>query len=103
MVTELMEHDFEEKIHNKDFVIDFYAEWCAPCQAMKPMFEKASQEFKKVNFFKVNVDQNQRIASEFGVRSLPTIILVKDGEEVERITGVTYEEKLKEKIREAFS
>ena len=102
MVTELLEHDFEEKVQNKSFVIDFYADWCAPCQTMKPMFEKASREFRKVNFFQVNVDQSQRIASEFGVRSLPTIILVKNGEEVDRITGITYEEKLKEKIKEVF-
>lgn len=102
MVTELVDQDFEDKLQSNSFVIDFYADWCAPCQAVKPMFEKASQEFKKVNFFKVNVDKNQRIVSEFGVRSLPTIVFVKDGEEVERITGMTYEEKLNEKLNSAF-
>lgn len=102
MVTELVDQDFEEKLGNNSFVIDFYADWCAPCQAVKPMFEKASQEFGNVNFFKVNVDKNQRIVSEFGVRSLPTIVFVRNGEEVERITGMTYEEKLKEKLNSAF-
>jgi thioredoxin 1 len=102
MVTELMDHDFEEKLQSNSFVIDFYADWCAPCQALKPVFEKASKEFDKVNFFKVNVEKSARIASEFGVRSLPTIIFVKNGEEVERITGMTHEERLKEKLSSAF-
>ena len=102
MVTELEEDNFEDKVSKGSIIIDFYADWCAPCNAMKPIFDKISGEFKKVMFYKVNVDKSQSIATQFSVRSLPTILLLKNGEEVDRVTGVIYEEKLKEKIKEAF-
>jgi thioredoxin 1 len=102
MITELDENNFEDKVSKGSVIIDFYADWCAPCHVMKPVFEKASNEFKKVIFYKVNVDKSQSISSQFSIRSLPTILLLKNGEEVNRVTGVIYEEKLKEKIREAF-
>jgi thioredoxin len=103
MVNELEENNFEDKVIKDSVIIDFYADWCAPCQVMKPVFDKLSNEFKKVSFYKVNVDKSQGIASQFGIRSLPTILLLKNGEEVDRVSGVIYEEKLKEKIKEAFN
>ena len=76
MVTELEEDNFEDKVSKGSIIIDFYADWCAPCNAMKPIFDKISGEFKKVMFYKVNVDKSQSIATQFSVRSLPTILLL---------------------------
>jgi len=102
MVVELEENEFEQKTRTGKAIIDFYADWCGPCQMIKPIFEKISKDFKNVNFFKVNVDSNQKAASGFEVRSIPTLVFLKDGHEVDRQIGVVYEENLRDRIKEVF-
>jgi thioredoxin len=69
-------------------LIDFWAEWCAPCKALTPSLEKVSKIFdEKVSVFKVNVDEEPSIRDRFGIRGIPTLILMKDGQELARITG----------------
>jgi thioredoxin len=102
MVTELDEDNFKKSIKQGKAVVDFYADWCGPCQVMKPIFEKVSKDFKDVHFFKVNVDSNQEAASLCAVRSIPTLVFIKEGKEVERVLGVMYEEDFKSKIKEAL-
>jgi len=102
MVTELNEENFKKEIKQGKAIVDFYADWCGPCQVMKPIFEKTSHEFKDVHFFKVNVDNAQEAASLYPVRSIPTVVFLKDGKEVTRFLGVVYEEDFKKKIKEAF-
>jgi thioredoxin 1 len=99
MVAELNEEDFKEMTSKGKVVVDFYAEWCGPCQMMKPIFEKVGAELKGINFFKVNVDECAETSSFYGVRSIPTIIFMKDGKEVERVLGVLYEEEFKKKVQ----
>ncbi|OGE08186.1 thioredoxin [Candidatus Curtissbacteria bacterium RIFCSPLOWO2_01_FULL_42_26] len=71
-------------------VLDFWAEWCGPCKFMEPMIEELEKEFKgKVEFEKINVDENQELTAKHGVMSIPTYIIEKDGQEVERIIGAT--------------
>lgn len=78
-------------------LMDFYADWCGPCQAMHPIFEKVMPEYKgKVVLEKINVDENQSKAQKFGVMSIPTMVLVKDGEEISRKVGLLHEAMLKE-------
>lgn len=78
-------------------IVDFYADWCGPCQSQKPILEKfASDNPDKVSLEKINVDENQERAQEFGVMSIPTLLLMKDGKEVERRTGLQSEELLKQ-------
>ena len=67
-------------------VVDFYADWCGPCKMFGPIFEEVSLE-KELNFVKLNVDNYSDIAREYGVMSIPTIILFKDGKEIKRNTG----------------
>jgi thioredoxin 1 len=102
MVDQLTDAEFEAKTAKGFAVIDFYADWCGPCQAIKPIFEKTSKEFTKVHFFKVNVDDNEESAAKFEVRSIPTIVFLKDGELVNRIVGTTYEDAFKKLIKETF-
>jgi len=67
---------------------DFYAEWCPPCKAMAPVFEELKEEFAgKVEFKKINVDEQADKPAEFKVMSIPTFVIVKDGEEVDRKMG----------------
>jgi len=102
MVTELNETNFKQSTKTGKAVIDFYADWCGPCQMMKPIFEKIGKEVKGINFFKANVDESPEIASLYAVRSIPTIVFMKDGKEVERALGVLYEDDFKKKIHAAL-
>ena len=80
-------------------IVDFYADWCGPCIAMKPVIEELGEELSgRVEIKKVNVDENQEEASKYGVMSIPTYLILKDGKEVERFVGVTSKEVIKHKI-----
>jgi thioredoxin 1 len=69
-------------------VVDFWAEWCGPCKMIGPQLEELSEEMAgKVKFVKLNVDENQQTAIKYGVRSIPTLILFKDGEAVDIKVG----------------
>lgn len=82
-------------------LVDFWAEWCAPCRMLAPTLEELASEFEDtVKFVKVNVDEQSGLAGEFGVMSIPTLILFKQGEPVHRIVGVTPREQLKGQIEE---
>lgn len=73
----------------KPVLVDFYAEWCAPCRAMKPVLEDLKAQLgDEVVIFKIDVDKNPMIAERFSVRSIPTLILFKDGEPVWRKSGL---------------
>lgn len=72
----------------KPTLVDFWATWCAPCRAMEPAFEKLAENFAgQFNFAKVNVDEVPELAGKFGIRSIPTLILVKDGKIAEQLIG----------------
>ncbi len=69
-------------------VVDFWAPWCGPCRMVGPVIEQLASEYSgKVNFGKINVDDNQMVARSFGVMSIPTIVVFQRGQEVERIVG----------------
>ena len=74
-------------------VLDFWAEWCGPCKFMEPLIDELEKELKgKVTFEKINVDENQELTAQHGVMSIPTYIIEKDGQELERIIGATQKE-----------
>ena len=79
------EKEFDREIL-KDTVVDFYATWCGPCKMFGPIFEEVANE-SDMNFVKLDVDRYSDIAREYGVMSIPTIILFSDGKEVKRYTG----------------
>jgi thioredoxin 1 len=86
-------------------VIDFYANWCGPCKVLGPVFESVMVEYPEGNDAEVemkkdNVDEDGSEASTFGVRSIPTIVYVKDGVEVDRLVGVHSKESIQNKILE---
>lgn len=80
-------------------IVDFYADWCGPCKMMAPIFDEASEEAgEKAKFGKLNVDANQQTAQAYGVMSIPTLIIFKDGKKVEQLMGVQDKATLLSKI-----
>ncbi|MBN1470628.1 MAG: thioredoxin [Syntrophaceae bacterium] len=85
------DHNFDTLVikEAKPTLVDFWAPWCGPCRAIGPILEEIAVEYKdKVNVIKVNVDDNQATASRYNVRSIPTIIFVKDGQVKETQIGL---------------
>ncbi len=82
--------EYNEKVANSDLpvLIDFYATWCGPCRMLSPVIEEIAKEYEgKIKVFKVDVDEEGELANEFGVTSIPTLVVVKNGEVVEKATG----------------
>ena len=102
MDIQLDQKDFQATIEsNKNVLIDFYADWCGPCQTLLPTVHKLAEEFEgEVSIRKVNVDQNQELAAAFGVRSIPTLVQITDGKEISRIVGLVTEKDLRSRIEQ---
>jgi len=101
MAFELTDANFKDEVIEKDglAVIDFWATWCGPCRMIGPIIEELSTEYEgKVLVGKVDVDSNQEVSMKYGVRSIPTILFIKNGEVVDKHVGATSKDKLVEKI-----
>ena len=91
-----------EGVQNSDeyWVVDFWAEWCGPCKKLAPVYEEVSEEVEDVNFGKVDMEENQQLGTSMGVRALPTLVILKNGEEVARTSGAMPKQKLKSWVEE---
>jgi thioredoxin 1 len=97
----LTEENFDETLsrHQGVLMVDFWAEWCAPCKAIAPLLEDLAKESAgRVVLAKVNVDENHGLAGRYGIRSIPTILFVKAGKVVDQVIGMVPKAKLKEKL-----
>lgn len=96
-ITHLYNDNFDAQIQSSELpaLVDFWATWCGPCRMIAPIVEELSDEMDgSLNVYKVDVDEAEEIAMRFGVMSIPTLILFKDGEEKERIVGYRSKEDL---------
>jgi len=92
-----IKNNFEEEILNSDktTIVDFWAPWCGPCKMFGPIFENVSDKFENIKFCKFNVDEeSEDISRKFGVMSIPTTIIFKNGKEIKRNIGFLDEESL---------
>ncbi|ARU19122.1 thioredoxin [Ligilactobacillus salivarius] len=99
MVTELTDQTFDKKTNNGVTFTDFWATWCGPCRMQSPVIEQLAEEMgDKVFFSKVDVDANQETAAKFGIMSIPTMLIKKDGQVVDTIVGYHTKEQLQKKL-----
>jgi thioredoxin 1 len=97
-MLEITKENYKSEVESSDIpvFIDFWAAWCGPCKTLGPIFEEVSSSYAgKVKFVKLDVDNNKEIAGQFGVMSIPTLIFVKSGKEVDRTVGSMSADKLK--------
>lgn len=101
-ILELDEINFDATIRNKTILVDFWAAWCMPCKMLAPVLNELAAELPKDKYIgKVDVEKYPNLSNRFKIRGIPTMILFKNGKEVERIVGVKSKGTLKTKLLEA--
>ncbi len=98
--------DFSEKVEKAEIpvLVDFWAEWCMPCKMIAPMVDELAEEFDgQVVFTKLDVDSSPGVATKYGVRSIPTLLIFKDGKPIQQVVGAMPKSALKEKIESALA
>lgn len=106
MAIQATDANFDEEVLKCDMavLVDFWAPWCGPCRAMAPVIDELAEEFTgRLKVVKLNVDENQATPSKYGIRAIPTLILFKDGEAVEQVTGAVSKSSIKEMISSKIS
>lgn len=101
MIKEINDRNFQEQVLDTDSttVVDFWASWCGPCKMLAPVIDELAQELKgKVEFVKVNVDENPLASSQFSVASIPTVMVFKGGKVVETLVGFRPKQSIKTAI-----
>jgi thioredoxin 1 len=102
---DISDSDFEEKVLKSEtpVLVDFWAPWCGPCKMAEPVLEDLSEQYKdKVNIVKVNIDENQTSPAEYGVMSIPTTVLFKDGKEIGRQIGFAGKDSFEDLLKKAL-
>lgn len=101
MTKKVTDQNFEKEVLNskKPVIVDFWAAWCGPCKILGPIVDKLAEEYEgKVKIRKLNVDENKKTASKYGIQGIPTLLFLKDGETEKKISGARPYSQLKKEI-----
>ena len=91
--------NFNDLINSENTtLIDFYADWCGPCRMLGPVIDEIASEKKDINVGKINVDSEKELANKFGIRSIPTMIVFKNGKEIKRLIGFLQKDEILSKL-----
>jgi len=104
-VKEATDGNFQQEVlqSTSPVLVDFWAEWCGPCRALAPTIEALAKDYQgKVKVFKMNVDENQNIPAQFGIRSIPTVMLFKGGQKFDQVIGSVPRGTLEELVKKAL-
>ena len=104
-MVEFTQSNFKAEVEQSDLpvLVDFWATWCAPCLKLMPVIEELAQKYNgKMKFGKVNVENSPQIAQKFGIRSIPTLLIFKNGKIMAQITGAQPKKNIEEKILEVI-
>lgn len=93
---------FNEIRNDGKLVVDFFADWCGPCKMLSPVLEEVSKDYKDITFVKVNVDDNEGLAGEFGIMSIPCVFMLENGEVKNKFLGYIGKEAVEAEIDKAF-
>ena len=100
-IISLNQQSWDNEVKNSDLpvVVDFWAEWCAPCRMMAPVLEEISKEYEgKIKVGKLNVDEDSTVAGEYRIMGIPTLLFFRSGEIVDKVVGVVPKKALQDKI-----
>ncbi|MGB3863565.1 MAG: thioredoxin [Candidatus Aminicenantaceae bacterium] len=105
-INEITSGVFKNEVLNSDIpvVVDFWAPWCGPCRMVAPVLEEISQKMNgKIKFVKLNTDENQKTAMDYQIMAIPSLLIFKDGQEVDRIVGFVPQEQLEADLQKIIS
>lgn len=99
MVKEINENEFADAIKGNKVLVDCYAPWCGPCKMLSPIIDMLSEENKVYEFYKLNVDDAPDVATEYGIMSIPTLLIFENGEKVNQLVGFVSKEELEDILK----
>ena len=99
MVKQISSNEFKDSIKEGKVVVDLFATWCGPCKMLSPILDEISEEIPTTKFFKIDVDDNEDIAREYNVMSIPTVLIFENGELSNTIVGLRSREDLVEQFK----
>ena len=100
-VKKINSENFEEEVlkSKKTVLVDFFADWCGPCKMISPIVDEVAKENEQIKFVKINVDESQDIAMQYNVMSIPTLVVIKEGKEINRNVGFIDKQEIIELIK----
>lgn len=103
MIKEIKNNEIHDELKDNLVLVDFYATWCGPCKMMHPVIDSVASENENLKILKIDVDQNEDLAREYGIMTIPTLILFKEGKIIEKKVGFTPKEMINSWIKEIES